>query len=74
MDVELSGINSRRYINISQLVSGINLTLIDSLPGFHAFAGSDVTSAFMNRGKLKPFKLMNKGANAEVFSAQGTPH
>jgi hypothetical protein len=71
MDVGLSGINTRRYINISQLVSGMNRTTIDSLLGFHAFTGSDVTSAFMNRGKVKPFTLMNKGAHGEVFSALG---
>jgi hypothetical protein len=72
MDGWLSGINTRRYINISQLVSGMNPPFIDFLPGFHPFTGLDVTSVFMNKGKLKPFKLMNKDSNVEVFSALGT--
>ena len=32
--------------------------MCDALPGFHAFTGSDYTAAFNNKGKIKPFKIM----------------
>ena len=66
-------LTQKRYINISQLVPGMNPTLIDSLSVFHVFIGSDVKSAFMKKGKLKLLKLMNfQMLNAEVSSALGT--
>ena len=32
--------------------------MCDALPGFHAFTGLDYTAAFNNKGKIKPFKIM----------------
>jgi len=60
MDVGLSSSNTRRYINISLLASTLVHGVVDSLPGFHAFTGSDVTAAFMNKGKIRPFELLGR--------------
>ena len=50
--------NTIRYIHITHVVSGIDPNLVDALPGFHAFTGSDYTPCFMNKGKLNPLKIM----------------
>ena len=72
MDVGLNGNNTRRYINISQMVSEISSSLIDALPGLHAFTGCDVTAAFMNKGKSKPLEIMRKNDSyMETFSRLG---
>ena len=58
MDAGLGSNNSRRYINIGQIADSLGDRLLDSLPGFHAITGSDATTAFMNKGKLRPYDLM----------------
>lgn len=60
MDVGLSANNTRRYINISQLVQHVDREVLEALPAFHAYTGSDYTAAFMNKGKMRPFDLMKK--------------
>ena len=60
MDFGLSSNNTRRYIDISQLVDHLPHDLIDALPDLHAFTGSDYTASMMNKGKLKALELMMK--------------
>ena len=60
MDFGLSSNNTRRYINISQLVDHLPQDVIDALPALHAFTGSDYTASMMNKGKLKALELMMK--------------
>ena len=60
MDVGLSSNNSRRYINISEIMSHMDDAVIQALPGLHAFTGCDYTSSFLNKGKIKPMELMLK--------------
>ena len=72
MDVGLSSNNSRRYINVRQIVNEVRSPLLEALPGFHAFTGSDTTAAFMNKGKLRPYDLMEKSdQHVDVFSHLG---
>ncbi|RUM44803.1 MAG: hypothetical protein DSY80_04015 [Desulfocapsa sp.] len=72
MDIGLSSNNTRRFINIRQLVDAMGSNLIDALPGFHAFTGSDTTAAFINKGKLRPFDLLEKSdAHVNTFSHIG---
>ena len=40
-----------------ELMSGMMLAK-PCLIGLHAFTGSDTTSAFMRKGKIRPFKIM----------------
>ena len=53
MDFGLSSNNTRRYIDISQLVDHLPQDLIDALPALHVFTGSDYAASMMNKGKLK---------------------
>ena len=41
-----------------------------ALPGFHAYTGSDYTSAFVRRGKIRPLALLEKNEEAQVAFAK----
>ena len=72
MDAGLSGNNTRRYINVTQLTENMESTFVNALPGFHAFSGSDYTASFMNKGKVKPLDLLQKQeAFCEAFAQLG---
>ncbi len=72
MDAGLSGNNTRRYINITQMLSKMEPVEVDALPGLHAFTGSDFTASFMNKGKQKPLDIMRKDVRyTEAFSHMG---
>ena len=47
-------------MNISQLVGYLDVAVIDALPNLHAFTGSDYSSSFMNKGKVRPLDLVIK--------------
>lgn len=70
MDAGLTGKNTRRYISIHQLLEHIKPETVDALPGLHALTGSDYTAAFMDKGKVKPFKLMCKSTHHAESLAQ----
>ena len=58
-----SGIQSKnnlRYININQLFHQLGKPLCKALPFYHAFTWFDYTSSFNRKGKIKPFKLLEK--------------
>ena len=44
--------------------------MCDALPGFHAFTGSDYTSAFVRKGKVRPFAFLEKDTVAQKAFAQ----
>ena len=52
--------NKRRPLNIKSISEHIGYQVCQALPGFHALTGCDTTSAFVRRGKIKPFKLLNQ--------------
>lgn len=60
MDVGLCSNNTRRFINICQLINQMNPKVIDALPALHAFTGCDYTASFMNKGKIKALDLLAK--------------
>ena len=45
-------------ININEINKALGNLLCSSLPGFHAFTGSDFTPAFYKKGKSKPFLIL----------------
>ena len=47
--------NKRRLLAIA---TSRGLEIAKALPGFHAFTGSDSTSAFIRKGKIQPFKAL----------------
>jgi len=70
MDVGTSSRNDRRYVNITAISSALGEHLSDALPGFHAFTGSDYTSAFVRKGKIRPFAILEKDKPSQKAFAQ----
>lgn len=60
MDVGTAAKNSRRYLSLTAIHSELGSELCAALPAFHAFTGSDYTSSFVKKGKVRPFKLLEK--------------
>ena len=65
--------NTIRYISIDLSCEKFGLSLCNVLPAFHAFTGCDYTASFKRKGKVAPFKLLEKSTEArEVFTKMGT--
>ena len=47
-------------INVTCITEKLGHDLVESLPAYHAFTGSDFTAAFARQGKVKPFEIMLK--------------
>ncbi|GFT48906.1 uncharacterized protein TNCV_2771211 [Trichonephila clavipes] len=52
--------NHERLISINDLYQDLCTSLSKALPCFHAITGCDYTPAFFRKGKLRPFKLLEK--------------
>ena len=52
--------NDQRYININQLHHHLGAKTCYALSPYHAFTGCDYASSLMKKGKVKPFKLLQK--------------
>lgn len=52
--------NKRRLIDIKAIARELGEGLCQALPALHSFTGCDTTSAFVKKGKIKPYR--------------GTPH
>ena len=48
----------RRIIDLGKIRADIGDDVCKALLGLHTFTGSDTTSAFMGKGKIRPFKIM----------------
>ena len=55
MDTGTNAKNTRRYINLTTIGELLGPLLCELLPAFHAFTGCDYTSAFVRKGKKRPF-------------------
>ena len=72
MDVGLGSSNTRRFININQLLTKLDPSVVKALPALHAFTGCDYTASFMNKGKVKPLDLMMKSqTHIDAFAQLG---
>ena len=60
MDVGTTAKNNRRYISFTAIHHELGSELCAALPAFHSFTGSDYTSSFVKKGKVRPFKLLEK--------------
>ena len=61
-----------RIININSLSTKLGPSICKALPGIHAFTGCDTVSAFAGRGKVNPWKLMQRYASfTEIFGKLG---
>ena len=59
--------NNLRYISINQLFHQLGEPLCKAPSFYHVFIGCDYTSSFKRKGKIKPFKLLEK--NPELQEA-----
>ena len=50
--------NTLRYIDVDKMHDYLGDRMCNSLPALHIFTGSDYTSAFNTKGKVKPLKLL----------------
>ncbi|KAK4296327.1 hypothetical protein Pmani_031162 [Petrolisthes manimaculis] len=60
MDIGTTAKNNRRYICLTAIVQELGPDLCAPLPAFHSFTGSDYTSSFIRKGKVRPFKIFEK--------------
>ena len=68
---------NRRFINVTSIQRSIGSAMCHALPAFHAFTGSDYTSAFVRKGKVRPFATLQKNIEAQkAFGAltEATPN
>ena len=73
LEVGTQSKNTIRYISIDQACEKFCSSLCNTLPAFHAFTGCDYTASFKRKGKVAPFKLLEKSTEArEVFTEMGT--
>jgi len=59
--------NKRRRIDVHAIEAVLGERLSAALPGFHSFTGCDSISAFVRRGKTKPFKLLETCAPSQEY-------
>ena len=72
LEVGLYTKNTLRYISVNQLFLKLGDVLCKSLPAYHAFTGCDYTASFSRKGKIQPFKLLEKNKDIqELFGELG---
>ena len=73
LEVGLQSNNTLRHISVNQLHTTLGDALCKALPAFHAFTGCDYTSSFSGKGKIKPFKVLEKNQDLqEAFHQIGS--
>jgi hypothetical protein len=65
--------NKRRIINIKHVMDSQGHKMCKALLGLHSMTGSDRTSAFVRKGKVKPYTLLRKHTDfLQAFAEHGT--
>ena len=62
--------NSRRHIDVSSIANALEAKqkgLASAIPGLHAFTGSDFTTAFYRKGKIKPLEVLEKDTEGTLI-------
>ena len=65
MDTGTVSGRNRRCVNLTRIAANLGPRMCEALPAFHAFTGTDYTSAFVRKGKLKPLKLLEKSRETQ---------
>lgn len=55
--------NKRRLIPVGPIADALGPAVVKALPSFHAFTGADCTSAFIGKGKRRPFKILTQSSS-----------
>lgn len=73
LEIYLSTIGSKpnvnNFINCTQLATTLGNLMCRALPGFHAYTGCDFTASFYRKGKIQPFKQLQKNPQAQQVFA-----
>lgn len=67
MEVGFYNNNSLRYLDVGKLFVELGPDVCLALPGLHAFTGCDTTSCFYKKGKVTPFKQMEKSSEFQKY-------
>ena len=57
--------NTLRYISVNQIYRKLGAKFCEALPAYHAFPGCDYTASFNRKGKVSPFKILEKDGLAQ---------
>ena len=57
--------NTLRYLNVNQIYRKLGAKICEALPAYHQFSGCDYTASFNRKGKVCPFKILEKDGLAE---------
>ena len=69
LEVGLMSKNTLRYINVNELHTALGEPLCNSVLAYHSFTGCDYSASFSRKGKIKPFKILEKMPDVqEAFS------
>ncbi|GFU46548.1 uncharacterized protein TNCV_3010571 [Trichonephila clavipes] len=65
--------NNLRYVDLTKIHAELGQLICQSLPEYHAITGYDFNHAFFRKGKLKPYKTLQKiPIYQEAFKNFGT--
>ena len=70
LDLGLSSKNSRRYVSVNQIHFCLGDLMCSALPAFHAWTGCDYMASFSHKGKIRPFKHLERNINAQIAFAE----
>ena len=65
MDTGTSTGKNRRYVNLSVIAISIGSNVCQALSDYHAFTGTDATSAIIRKGKVRPFRRLESSNDAQ---------
>ncbi len=65
MDTGIYNGKNRRYVNISAIGMSIGPNMRQALSAYHTFTGTDYKSAFIRKGKVRPFRRLERSSDAQ---------
>ncbi len=65
MDTGAFNGKNRRYVNLSAIAMSIGSKMCHALPAYHAFTGTNYTSAIIRKGKVRPFRQLESSSDAQ---------
>ena len=66
----MQGKNNLRFINVNKIYSELGETFCKALPAYHALTGCNYTESFFKKGKIRPFKLLQKDTDAQIVLSE----
>ena len=59
-----------QVINVNKIYSELSEILCKALPSYQALTGCDYTELFFKKGKILPFKLLQKDTDAQIVLSE----